>query len=109
VINDGSAIPRDEDNPFEPLSYYHSDIVSPNRCTKHKMRPVVADVPCCVCVCVLDTAVSRAKTDESMEMLFGCVLGQLQVTMWAPTPPPPGEGQFGGSLRSRPIGNTRRE
>ena len=35
------------------------------------MRSVITVVPLCVCVCVLDTTVSRAKTAEPIAMPFG--------------------------------------
>ena len=35
------------------------------------MRPVVSDVPWSVSMCLLDTAISCANTDEPINMLFG--------------------------------------
>jgi len=62
----------------------------PHRYAKHKMRSIAADVAWSVCVCLLDTSVSHAKTAEPIEMPLGCGPGWSQGTMYhvgAPIPP----------------------
>jgi len=68
----------------------------PHRYAKHKMRSIAADVAWSVCVCLLDTSVSHAKTAEPIEMPLGCGPGWSQGTMYhvgAPIPP----GRIGNS------------
>ena len=45
-------------------------IVRPHRNVQHNTRPIASNVAWSVCVCLLVTAVSPAKTDEPIEMLL---------------------------------------
>ena len=51
------------------------------------MRPVTIDVAWSLCVCLLDTTMSHAKTDESSRCYLGCEIELAQATMPCPSRP----------------------
>jgi len=61
------------------LNFFY--ISKSRRYTKHRMRPVTVDVAWSLCVCLLDTTMSHAKTDEPWRCYLGCGIGLAQGTM----------------------------
>jgi len=51
------------------------------------MRPVTVDVAWCLCVFLLDTTMSHAKTNEPSRCYLGCGIALAQGTMPYPSRP----------------------
>ena len=65
-----------------PLQFFLIFYISKSRrYTRHRMRPVTIDVAWSLCVCLLDTTNSHAKTDEPSGCYLGCGIGLAQATM----------------------------
>jgi len=71
-----------------PLEFFFSFYIFKSRCyARHRMRPVTIDVARSLCVCLLDTTMSHAKTDELSRCYMGCEIGLARRTMPYPSRP----------------------
>jgi len=67
---------------YRTESHYNFFYISKSRrYTRHRMRPVTIDVAWSLCVCLLDTTMSHAKTDEPSRCYLGCGIWLAQRTM----------------------------
>ena len=72
-------------NPITIYRYFYNS--KSRQYTRHRMRPVAIDVAWSLCVCLLDTTRSHAKTDEPPRCYLGCGIGFAQETMPCPSRP----------------------
>ena len=70
-------------NPVTIFLYF----LKSRRYARHRMWPVTIDVAWSLCVCLLDTTMSHAKTDEPSRCYLGCGIGLAQGTMLYPSRP----------------------
>jgi len=71
-------------NPIRIFLYFLY-IFKSRRYARHRMQPVTIDVAWSLCVCLLDTTMSYAKTDELWRCYMGCEIGLAQGTMPYPS------------------------